>query len=361
MLSQMSDSNKLCRDRQIRGVVVAIPHSCSFGPSHLSMFLCWARCGRCTFSVAKGMESTSYSDTGSLAELSVIVPSVNSYDDLDGCLKALEEQQKARVEIIVVDRLGEDVRYFIRREHSEVQVIPVAGDMTIPQMRAIGIRWANAGAVAVIEDHVIVPPGWARMMLDALGANGGAVGGTVDNAATDGWIDWSAFLCEYSSTLPPLPEGPSEWLPGNNVVYRAELLRRHDAVLSEGKWENRLHDAIRATGEILTMRPEIVVGHKMHYSFRLYMSQRFLYSRSYAGARGQDMGHAKRLAMGAAALLALPPVMIVRIVRQVRSKKRYTSELVRALPLLVPFCLSWGVGEAMGYWFGPGNSMSRVR
>ncbi len=303
---------------------------------------------------------TDRQETG--AELSVVVPSVNSYDDLDGCLAALETAQGARVEIVVVDRLGEHVRHFVRREHPGVVIVPVPGDTPIPRMRALGIRRASAPVVGVTEDHVIVPPGWARMMLDALAESGAdAVGGAVDNAATESWVDWSAFLCEYSSTLPPLPAGTSDWLPGNNVVYRAEILKKHDAVLDEGKWENRLHDAIRDGGGRLEMRPGIVVGHKMHYSFRLYMEQRYLYSRSYAGARSQGMPLPKRLVMGAAALGALPPMMFLRTIRQVRAKNRYPRELMRALPLLVPFCLSWGAGEAVGFWLGGGSAMSRVR
>ena len=48
------------------------------------------------------------------------------------------------------------------------------------------------------------------------------------------------------------------------------------------------------------MRPDIVVGHKMHYSFGLYMSQRFLYSRSYAAARaaGWSRGAKLKMALG---------------------------------------------------------------
>ncbi len=294
-------------------------------------------------------------------QLSVIVPSVNSYDDLDGCLRALETGQGARLEIIVIDRLGEHVRHFVRREHPGVTVLAAGAGTGIPAMRAAGIRRATAPAVAVIEDHVIVPPGWARAMLDALDQGHEVVGGAVDNAATGSWIDWSAFLCEYSATLPPLPAGPSDWLPGNNVVYRTDILRRHDAVLDQGGWENRLHDAIRAAGGTLMMRPDIVVGHKMHYSFGLYMSQRYLYSRSYAGARARGMPLSRRLALGAAALVALPPLMFLRTIRRIHAKNRYRRELVRALPLLVPFCLSWGAGEAVGYWFGPGRSLSKVR
>lgn len=293
----------------------------------------------------------------------MIVPSVNSYDDLDGSLKALETSQGARLEIIVVDRLGEHVRHFVRREHAGVTVLAVPDHSTIPQMRALGIRQASSDAVAVIEDHVIVPLGWARSMLTALAeeTGAGAVGGPIDNAATTNRIDWAAFLCEYSSTLPPLPAGNAEWLPGNNVIYPTEVLRQHDAVLDQNRWEGALHEAILEGGKHLVMRPEITVGHKMHYTMGLYTAQRYLYSRSYAGARAATMPIGKRIVTGAAALVLLPPLMFLRTITRVRNKPPYNAHLFRSLPMLIPFCISWGVGEAVGFWFGSGRALAKVR
>ena len=44
-------------------------------------------------------------------ELSVVVPSVNGWSDLEGCLAALEaERAQAGLEVLVVDRVGESLR-----------------------------------------------------------------------------------------------------------------------------------------------------------------------------------------------------------------------------------------------------------
>ncbi len=298
--------------------------------------------------------------TETISELSVIVPSVNSYGDLAGVLDALMASENATLEILVVERLGADHRDRIAHQFPSVRVLPVPAGTPIPQMRAAAIQAARAPAVAVIEDHVLVGPDWARRMLDALGNGAHAVGGSVDNAATGTLTDWAAFLCEYSAILPPLPQGPSDWLPGNNVIYRRDVLVAQAAVLDEGKWENRLHDAIRASGGTLVMHPEIVVGHKMHYTFWLYLSQRYLYSRSYAGARLQGATLSRRFAYGLAAM-ALPPVAFYRVIRNVTRKRRHQRELARSIPMLVPFCLAWGLGEVAGAWLGPGNALAMAR
>jgi len=293
-------------------------------------------------------------------ELSVLIPSVNELDDLIGCLKALEQQKGVILEILVIDRLGEKVRSAVQQRFPKVIVIPTAGDTTIPDMRALGFRHAQAAAVAVIEDHVIVPPGWARQLLDALSDGNSVVGGSIENAATETLLDWAAFLCEYSACLPPLPAGEAAWLPGNNVVYPRQLVDKYRSVLEEGKWENHFHDAMRADGIKLICRPEIIVGHKKHYTFGEYLSQRYLYARSYAGARVREASSMKRLIYGAAAFI-LPPLLFYRTVSTVFAKRRHLGYLVVSLPLLGIFVTSWGVGEIVGYWFGDGGALSKVR
>lgn len=293
-------------------------------------------------------------------DLDVIVPSVNSYDDLTLCLAALAAQEGATVRAIVVDRLGEELRAAVRRDHPGVTLIAVRSDMPIPEMRARGIAETTAPAVGVIEDHVIVPRDWARRMLDALAEGHDVVGGAIENAATERHVDWAAFLCEYSASLPPLPSGPAQGVPGNNVVYRRDVLMRYKDVLDRHEWENVLHDAMRADGVELIMRPDIVVGHKMHYTVWLYLSQRFLYSRSFAGARVAGAPFSRRLAMGLASF-ALPPLMMWRTVSRIVSKRKHLGQLFRSLPLLSLFVTSWGAGEVVGCWFGPGKSLNKVR
>lgn len=295
-----------------------------------------------------------------MADLSVVIPAVNAFSDLRNCLSALQAQDHVEIEIIVVERIGAHLRANIEREFTGVTVIPVVPDTTIPDMRAVAIRATSAPVVAVIEDHVIVPAGWAKAGLDAIADGHTVVGGPVTNAATDTLTDWAAFLCEYSAVLPPLPEGPSNWLPGNNVFYTRAVLDKFDAVLDEGRWENRLHDAIREAGHELYMTAAITAGHKMHYTFGLYMSQRFLYSRAYAGMRVAGQSLPKRLAMGAAAC-ALPAIVYLRVVRNIWTKGAHRAELIKSLPMLVPFAASWGFGEAVGYVFGEGNALAKVR
>ena len=294
------------------------------------------------------------------SRLSVVVPSVNGMRDLAGCLDALAAQRgECELEVLVVDRCGAPLRDEVRRRFPWVRLLEADHGTTIPALRARAFVQATGDFVAVIEDHVIVPSGWARRLLDAAREAEQVVGGSVENAATERVVDWAAFLCEYSHCILPLPAGRAEWLTGNNVIYPRALLGRYTELLAAGGWENQFHDALRRDGVRLECRPEIRVGHKKHYTIGEYLSQRYLYARSYAGARVAGAPVARRLAYGAAAF-ALPPLLFYRTVSRVVAKRRHRAELVRSLPLLALFVTSWALGEVVGYWAGPGDSLAKV-
>jgi hypothetical protein len=59
--------------------------------------------------------------------------------------------------------------------------------------------------------------------------------------------------------------------------------------------------------------------------------------------------------------LALPPLLMVRISRQVLGKRRHVGKLIASLPLLAVFTTSWAAGEIAGYLFGAGRSLERVK
>lgn len=294
-----------------------------------------------------------------LPALSVVVPSVNGWGDLRGCLAALDrERAGTALEVLVVDRCGSAVREALDASFPWARLLTVSPDQTIPQMRALAFDAATAPSVAVIEDHVLVPAGWAQALLAAR-ETALVVGGGVRNAATDTLLDWAAFLCEYSHLLPPLAAGESKWVTGNNTVYDRALLNSHREVTHAGRWENYLHDTLRAEGVALVCRPDIVVDHKKHYTFYEYFSQRYLYARSYAGARVADASPARRVMFGLAAL-ALPPLLLWRTVSRTLQKQVDRRLVWQTVPLTALFVCAWGAGEVVGYWFGAGDSLRKV-
>jgi hypothetical protein len=292
--------------------------------------------------------------------LSVVVPSVNGWGDLEGCLAALDQERRSLpLEVLVPERCGQFVREAILQHYPWVRLLPVPTGTPIPRMRSRGFADARAPTVAVIEDHVLVPPGWARQMVGARKDGVRVVGGSIVNAATERTVDWAAFLCEYSHLVPPLTAGPAEWLTGNNVAYDRTLLEECQDVVEAGVWEDVLHQAFRQRGIVLWCRPDIIARHKKHYTVGEYVLQRFLYARAYAGARVRGTSLGRRLGYGLLAF-ALPPVLLTRIVSRIWRSGTHRAELGRSLPLLGVFVVAWGLGEMVGGWFGEGDALARV-
>lgn len=294
-------------------------------------------------------------------KVTIIVPSVNGAGDLFPCLEALSiAARNVPLEVIVADRCGGTLPGSIRQTFPWVRVLTAPLGTPIPDLRAMAIDAATSESVAIIEDHVQVPRTWAEALVDAQARDGPVIGGSVVNAATDTLLDRAAFFCEYSHLLPPLPAGPTTVLAGNNVVYTRALLQAHRQLLGKGRWENHLHDGLRHSGVTLFCRPDIQVSHKKRYRFFEYLSQRYLYARSYAGARMEARSVPARAAYGVAAI-GLPPVLLKRIVSRLWKRPEYRSDVWECLPLFIPFVMAWALGEMAGAWFGAGRSLSRVR
>jgi hypothetical protein len=291
-------------------------------------------------------------------ELSVVVASVNGLPYVADCLAALE-RHAPDAEVIVADSTDESTRAEVARRFPAVRLLTFDEQMTVPELRAAGIFASSGPFVALIEDHCNVSEAWAPSLLDAHRAGHAVVGGPIRNAADRRVRDWAAFLCEYSPYLPPAPAGPVDDLPGMNVSYAREAIAAIDDLLREGRWEGWLHARLRERGFELWSEPAMVLDHAKDFGLREFLSQRWHYSRSYAGMRNAELGRRRWLYAAGSPLLV--PLMYGRVARSVRRKGGYDRELARSTPLILLYTLVWAGGEAVGGFFGGGRSLLRVR
>lgn len=265
-------------------------------------------------------------------------------------------------EIVIADRLQDELTDRIRRDYRQVTLITCPPHATLPEMRTLAFEASTAPIVAVTEDHCVPMPAWAKTIVAAF-AEGGpeivAVGGSVVNGVTDTALDWATYLCEYSFFSPPVVQGDSSILPGMNVAYRRTALAKLPReLLTSGFWETTAHPALlRRGGRFLSLN-ELVMLHKKRFSWSLFASQRFIYSRYFAGLRFVGATLPKRIAASIAAL-ALPPLLLFRAIKAARSKG-LGREMWRASPYLVPLYFIWAAGESVGALRGPGDALARI-
>jgi hypothetical protein len=293
-----------------------------------------------------------------LTELSVVIASVNGMPYLGRCLDALADRCP-EAEVVVADWTDEPTRAQIRERWPQVKLLSFDEPMAIPELRAAGIFASTAPVVALIEDHCLVTSAWGARLLAGHAAGHEVVGGPIRNVAVDRIRDWAAFFCEYSAVMEPMPAGRVAGLPGMNVSYGPAAREAIDDLLREGRWENWLHPRLEDRGFELWCEPYAVVEHDKGFGLGEFFSQRYHYSRSYAGMRNPELG--QKRALYALATPILLPLLYWRMARNVFGRGRARREFAVATPLVLAYITVWAFGEAVGYVFGGGRSLLRVR
>jgi len=289
--------------------------------------------------------------------LSVVVASVNGFPYLGQCLDALA-RNAPEAEVVVADWTDEQTRARVREGWPKVKLLSFDEPMAVPELRAAGIAAARAPYVAVIEDHCVVHRDWSRAIVSAHEAGHPVVGGPVRNAA--GRLrDWAAFFVEYADFMEPLPAGEVAGLTGMNVSYDRRAIEAMQPLLDQGRWESWLHPHLASEGIRFRAEPAIALDHVMRFDVPFFVSQRYHYARSHAGARNPALGIKRIAYLGGSPLIV--PLMYARTARAVFEKRRHRLRFLLTTPLILFYLTVWAGGEAVGYALGGGQSLLMVR
>jgi glycosyltransferase involved in cell wall biosynthesis len=232
--------------------------------------------------------------------------------------------------------------------------IALKGKQGVPHLRRHGVRVSHAQFVLIAEDHCIFPLDWIRSLVGAIERTGAAAsGGPVTNGRRS-WVGWAQYFTRYSSFMPPIENGPTASLPGNNACYRREVIESLQRHLEDGFWEAEFNAEVKRSGRILWSCPEVAVIQRQQRGMIAYLPLRFRHGRCYGARRvvGSPHQHNKFLAMSG----LVPFLLLFRIVRNVFAKKNNRLRLITTLPLVVPYIFAWSLGELSGYLAGTSDS-----
>ena len=258
------------------------------------------------------------------------------------------------VELIVVraSRAQGKTAELFNRAIAGCTVVVAPGAADLPRLRGLGLGAATGEWVALTEDHCVPDRAWLQALLTAAAPDVEVLGGSMGNAKRARATDCGAFFSEYgvygaqqSATQqdsPPL-------ITGANVAYHRRIVSDVTDWSMNGSWENVIHDRLYAAGSRFRLVPEAHVRQNLHYGVREFCRNRYEHGRVYATnrVRGQPIW---RRVMYAAAVFALPLLLLMRIARAADPEERFT--FWRAIPATLTFLAAWSAGEAVGYLLG---------
>jgi hypothetical protein len=264
----------------------------------------------------------------------------------------------AQIEMLIVtpDRAGvgdTDLEGFCATKWIIVPSVETSGDA----MDA-AVRGASAPFVVYAEEHSYFAIDWAERLVSAHAAGHDVVGFAIENANPGTLTSWAQLYAQFGPLVAPVESGESSFLGGHHVSYRRSLLLEYGdrlAVMLED--EAALFLDLRARRIPMHIAGGAVSRHVNLSSLRAYMYMDYLGQRSFAATRATQSGWGwpRRVAWSAAAPI-IPLLRMSRSIRDIRRTGRSRSLLPRILGPMALGLIAGGVGEFMGYMFGPGRA-----
>lgn len=286
--------------------------------------------------------------------LSVCVIMFTSRALLVRCLDALTHQHQApEFEVWLPYDESLDDPAGIQRQFPHVVLLGLPGSRTPAELRAHAIARSTGRIAALLEDHCIPEPDWCARIVAAHQAPHAAIGGAVEKGfaqgkSSDGILNWSIYLTDYSRYMPPIREGEAASLTDCNVTYKRDALEEVRNVWASEFHENLVNEALRARGGSLWLDSSILVREYRPLSVSAALRDRYRFGRLFASTRVAGAPIGRRL-VWAAASGVMPPVLVARAARNLITRRRHRGQIARCLPGLLFVTSVWMFGEMVGY------------
>ena len=305
-------------------------------------------------------------DTRALPELrqfplSIVVATTRPWPEVRCCLDSLHGQaRQVGAEIIVADGHGKGLPDDVTDRYPEVIWLKQPGG-SVFYLRGLAMARARGEIVAVTEDHCEVTPGWCERTIRAHKEypTAAAIGGAVENGATERLIDWAHFFLVFGPFTLPIKNGETERICLQaNISYKRRVIP--PVVSRLGMMEMLFNEQLRQWGERLVADDQLVVYHIQSLGFLRTCATHFHNGRSIAGFRLQTIKRPERI-LRLAGCFMLPAVLLWRTVWPICVKRRRLAHALASLHLLALLVCCHAAGEFVGYLCGAGHSPLRLR
>jgi hypothetical protein len=168
------------------------------------------------------------------------------------------------------------------------------------------------------------------------------------------------MFIDFGPWIEPGGAGEVDDLPGNNSSYKREALLAYGGGLAARlDVQPALHRDLRARGHRLYLEPAARVNHLNVSLPSAFLRQRFWLGRRFAAGRARHWSPSRRLLY---ATVGIPWILLNYAHGPLRAMGRSRMRwrlLTAGLPILLAGLAARGLGEAVGFATGSGNSIER--
>jgi hypothetical protein len=295
--------------------------------------------------------------------ISVVIATADSYESIALTMRHLRAQTvRDAIEVVIVGPSEEA----IAAPAEELagfwghQLVPIGTVTSVARSNAAGVRRARAPVIVFAEDHCFPEPRWAERLVAAHEGPWEVVGPAMRNANPATMVSWSDFVIGYGPWMYPAPAGPAAFLPGHNSSYkRSVLLDYGDDLENMLQAETVLHFDLSHRGHQLYLESNACAAHTNFALLSSWLPVQFYAGRVFAASRASQWGIARRILFCGGSPL-IPVVRLWRCLRELTRPGRPYRLIPRMLPFLCAGLALDGLGQMMGYLFGPGSAVERV-
>jgi hypothetical protein len=297
--------------------------------------------------------------------LTILITIVSGKDALRRCLEVLYPQVDFReVEIIVPfdkwsKEIGEIVSEFPEVKFHFIENLGLATSDKITahehrlydRRRAVGLNLSQGRIIAMTENHAVPAEDWIKQIMDLHKQPFDVIGGAIENNINKP-INWALYYCDFGRYGKPLKEVDSNYVSDINVAYKREAIMSVREIWSEAYHETSVHWALRSNGIKLVLDERMTVyQERPQIKLTETLRERINWGRVFAETRAIKMNFPKRLIYAVGTIL-LPPLLLMRVFKNMFRQKRNLSQMATTLPLAFLLLIGWSVGEMLGYLKG---------
>jgi Glycosyl transferase family 2 len=276
-------------------------------------------------------------------------------------LRALLEQDIIDLmEILIFDCSPAGTPALPGSDHPSVRVTKPQEDITFDAAVLIGIREARAPIVALLEEHCIVLPKWARALVEAHKEPWGAVCGAVINGNPGLGMSNAEFLATRNIRWQsPAERCQLSMIDGDNSAYKRDILLNYGDQLGPMlRAEAVLLLKMQEDGYKLLLEPAARYIHIGEASFHTLPSTLFYWHRVFGYSRTLVFHWSALQRLRRLIMLPLLPWLQNTVTLSYILKKRRDQlwMFIKNLPLLLVLQYCSNAGQAVGIVFGDGNA-----